>query len=164
MGQNSRKTQSSSKARFYRIAFIKAKSHGTIVDQCYEFCKKTLESETNNKCSLDVYDVPGALEIPLLAQDIASTGKYDAIIASAFIVDGGIYRHDFVAGTVLDAMMRVGLDTGMAIFSAVLTPHQYQKTEVHDKFFCEHFQCKGEEAAHACLEMFAARQAVANAT
>lgn len=157
MGQNSSNTQS------YRIAFIKAKWHGTIVDQCYVFCKQTLKSETNNKCSLDVYDVPGALEIPLLAQDIAKTGKYDAIIASGFIVDGGIYRHDFVATTVLDAMMRVGLDTGVPVFSAVLTPHHYQETEVHNKFFYDHFQRKGEEVAHACLEMLTARQAVANA-
>jgi len=157
MGQNSSNTQP------YRIAFIKAKWHGTIVDQCYVFCKQTLEAETNNKGSLDVYDVPGALEIPLLAQDIAKTGKYDAIIASAFIVDGGIYRHNFVSTTVLDAMMRVQINTGIPIFSAVLTPHHYQETEVHNKFFYEHFQHKGVEAAHACLEMLAARQAVKNA-
>ena len=157
MGQNSNNTQS------YKIAFIKAKWHGTIVDQCYEFCEKTLKSQTNNTCSLDVYDVPGALEIPLLAQDIAKTGKYDAIIASAFIVDGGIYRHNFVSTTVLDAMMRVQLDTSVPIFSAVLTPHHYQETQVHDKFFYDHFQRKGVEAANACLEMLAARQEVRQA-
>lgn len=147
-----------------RVAFIKAKWHSPIVDQCYEHCVKTLKSEMGNGgCAIDAYDVPGALEIPLLAQDIAKTGKYDAIIAAAFIVDGGIYRHDFVASSVLDAMMRVQLETGVPVFSAALAPHQYQDTDAHNAFFYEHFQHKGQEAAMACLQMLAARRAVKEA-
>ncbi|PHR57476.1 MAG: riboflavin synthase subunit beta [Robiginitomaculum sp.] len=155
--------QNSNTTKPLNIAFIKAKWHDTIVDQCYAYCEKTLKSETNDTCKVKLFTVPGALEIPLLAQDIAKTGKYDAIIASAFIVDGGIYRHDFVSTTVLDAMMRVQLDTGVPVFSAVLTPHHYQDTDTHNAYFFDHFQHKGVEAAHACLEMLAVRRTVLEA-
>ncbi|MFT7757154.1 UNVERIFIED_CONTAM: 6,7-dimethyl-8-ribityllumazine synthase, partial [Salmonella enterica subsp. enterica serovar Enteritidis] len=50
-----------------------------------------------------VYDVPGSFDIPLLAKKLAETGQYDAIVATGLVVDGGIYRHDFVAGTVVSA-------------------------------------------------------------
>lgn len=144
-----------------RVAIIKAKWHSHIVEQCYEHCKSTLLSNGKGKnITIDAYDVPGALEIPLLAQDIAKTGKYDAIIASAFVVDGGIYRHDFVAASVLEAMMRVQLDTGVPVFSVVLAPHQYQDTKAHNEFFHDHFKIKGREAAESCLEFLDVRQTV----
>ncbi len=99
---------------------------------------------------IEIFDVPGALEIPLHAQTLAKTRRYSAIIGSAFIVDGGIYRHDFVAGTVLDGMMRVQLDTGVPVLSTVLTPHNFQELEAHIRFFRDHFIVKGVEAANAC--------------
>ncbi len=81
------------------------------------------------------------------------SGKYAAVVASAFVVDGGIYRHDFVAATVLEGLMRVQLDTGVPVFSTVLTPHQYQEHEPHQDFFANHFITKGKEAAIACDEV-----------
>ena len=75
------------------------------------------------------------------------------MIGAAFVVDGGIYRHDFVAGSVVDALIRVGLDTDVPVLSVVLTPHNYQETEAHRRFFLEHFVVKGREAADAVLAL-----------
>ena len=60
------------------------------------------------------YDVPGAFEIPLRAAvgNARPDARPDAIIACGFVVDGGIYRHEFVAAAVIDGLMRVQLDTG----------------------------------------------------
>lgn len=146
-----------------RIAFIKAKWHSHIVDQCWFACDAHLKKTADVPVTFDVFNVPGALEIPLLAQDVAGTGKYDAIIASALVVNGGIYRHDFVATAVIDGMMRVQLDTGVPVFSAVLTPHNFHDGPEHKEFFFNHFKHKGEEVADACLEMLAARLAVQDA-
>ena len=132
-----------------RIAFIQARWHADIVDQA----RIGLIEALPPGLAVDVVDVPGALEIPLTAQRLARTGRYGAVIGAAFVVDGGIYRHDFVAGTVVDALVRVGLETDTPILSVVLTPHQYQETEQHNGFFHEHFRIKGREAAHACLAM-----------
>ena len=134
-----------------KIAFIQARWHADIVDQARIGLMEALPPGM----VVDVIDVPGALEIPLIAQRLARTGAYGAIIGAAFVVDGGIYRHDFVAGTVVDALVRVGLDTDTPVLSVVLTPHQYQETDQHTAFFHEHFHIKGGEAAAAALAMLA---------
>jgi len=132
-----------------RIAFVHALWHAEIVRQSHvgfveEFERLGFPPET-----VERFETPGAFEIPLHAQTLARTGRYAAIVGAAFVVDGGIYRHDFVATTVVQALMRVQLDTETPVFSVVLTPHNYQETDVHNAFFHDHFRLKGAEAARA---------------
>ncbi|MEM9063275.1 MAG: 6,7-dimethyl-8-ribityllumazine synthase [Pseudomonadota bacterium] len=136
-----------------RIALVQARWHADIVDQA----RIGLIEALPPGMPVDVFDVPGALEIPLAAQRLARTGTYAAVIGAAFVVDGGIYRHDFVAGTVVDALVRVGLETDTPVLSVVLTPHQYQETEQHQAFFHDHFRIKGAEAAHAAMAVIEPR-------
>ena len=142
------------------IAFVKAQWHADIVDRA----KVGFEAETavlwKSQVSVNVITVPGAFEIPLMAQMLAKTGRFQAVVGAAFVVDGGIYRHDFVESTVVDALMRVQLDTGVPVFSVVLTPHQYQETADHNRFFLEHFEKKGAEAARACRSLLETRHVV----
>ena len=63
-----------------------------------------------------------------MAQTLAESGRYDAVVCAALVVDGGIYRHDFVAAAVVDGLMQVGLKTSVPILSVSLTPHQFQET------------------------------------
>jgi 6,7-dimethyl-8-ribityllumazine synthase len=127
-----------------RYAFIKANWHADIVSRALEgFC------ELIPRGDVDVFDVPGAFELPLMACDLAKTGRYAAVVAAAFVVDGGIYRHDFVAQAVVDGLMRAGLDSGVPVLSVSLTPHHYQETEHHTAIFKAHFVEKGREAARA---------------
>ncbi|MEM9966546.1 MAG: 6,7-dimethyl-8-ribityllumazine synthase [Pseudomonadota bacterium] len=139
-----------------RFAFVKAQWHADIVNRSLEgFCSIVPADQT------DVFDVPGAFELPLMAQKLASTGNYGAIICAAFVVDGGIYRHDFVAQAVVEGLMRVGLDTGLPILSVSLTPHQYQETAHHNAIYQKHFVTKGQEAGRAALKLVAAQQSLA---
>ena len=66
------------------------------------------------------------------------------------MIDGGIYRHDFVAEAVINGLMRVQLDMDVPVISAVLTPHHFHGHDEHSAFFAEHFAVKGVEAAQAC--------------
>jgi 6,7-dimethyl-8-ribityllumazine synthase len=134
-----------------RFAFVKAQWHADIVDRaCEGFCG------TASSAQIDIFDVPGAFELPLKAQQLAKSGRYGAVICAAFVVDGGIYRHDFVAAAVVDGLMRVSLDTGVPVLSVSLTPHQYQETEHHNAIYRAHFVQKGREAAHAALSLVTA--------
>ena len=54
---------------------------------------------------------PGAFEIPLHAKRLATSGRYAAVVGAGLVVDGGIYRHEFVADAVVNGLMRVQLDT-----------------------------------------------------
>ena len=83
---------------------------------------------------------------------LAKTGKYSIIVATGLIVNGGIYRHEFVTTAVIDGIMRVMLDTEVPILSVILTPQNFHEHEEHHKFFFEHFKVKGREAASACLK------------
>ncbi|MCX8281051.1 6,7-dimethyl-8-ribityllumazine synthase [Phyllobacterium sp. 0TCS1.6C] len=144
-----------------RIALIRARWHADIVDQCVNSFVTQWTALGGEASDVEIFDVPGALEIPLHAQTLAATGRFSAILGTAFVVDGGIYRHDFVAGTVLDAMMRVQLDQNIPVLSAVLTPHNFQESPAHIAFFKEHFVVKGVEAANACSQILQARASVA---
>jgi len=133
-----------SSAESSRYAFIKAAWHADIVDEALAGFVEITGADV-----VDVFDVPGAFEIPLLARDLAQTGRYAAVIGAALVVDGGIYRHDFVESTVVDGLMRATMDSGVPVLSVVLTPHNYQDTPAHNAFFRAHFVEKGREAARA---------------
>ena len=139
-----------------KIAVLRARWHADIVDQCVNAFTAELGALSQGGCEAEVFDVPGAYEIPLFAKRLAQSGRYAAILGCAFVVDGGIYRHDFVASSVLNGMMSVQLETGVPVLSAVLTPHHFQETAEHRRFFTEHFKAKGQEAAKACVEILAA--------
>ncbi|TBN44040.1 6,7-dimethyl-8-ribityllumazine synthase [Paracoccus subflavus] len=131
-----------------RIAFIKARWHSDVVDRAHEgFLAE--QKKLMPGAEVVAYDVPGAFEMPLLAKKLAQTGKFDAVVAAALVVDGGIYRHDFVAGAVVNGLMTVGLETGVPCFSVSLTPHNYQETDLLTGFYRDHFVKKGAEAANA---------------
>ncbi|MBB5392846.1 6,7-dimethyl-8-ribityllumazine synthase [Herbaspirillum sp. SJZ130] len=133
-----------------RIAFVQASWHKEIVDQCRIAFTEEIARLGWPADSIDFFELPGAFEIPLHAKVLAKSGKYAGVVASALVVDGGIYRHDFVAQSVVSALMQVQLETEVPVFSAVLTPHHFHSHGEHQTFFHEHFLVKGREAAHAC--------------
>jgi 6,7-dimethyl-8-ribityllumazine synthase len=133
-----------------RVALIQSCWHRDIVDQCRLSFVKEMMARGLPERQIDLFEVPGAFEIPLQAKLLAKTGRYTAIVAAGFVVDGGIYRHEFVAGAVIDALMRVQLETEVPVLSAVLTPQHFHEHETHLDFFHKHFVVKGAEAAHAC--------------
>jgi 6,7-dimethyl-8-ribityllumazine synthase len=165
MNQLSSKSKTISSSQ-RRVALIQSCWHRDIVDQCRLSFLKEIEAKGLPASHVDCFEVPGAFEIPLQAKLLARTGRYAAIIATGLVVDGGIYRHEFVAGAVIDALMRVQLDTEVPVLSAVLTPQHFHEHTTHLDFFREHFVVKGKEAAHACwatMENIAALQTAAAA-
>ncbi|WP_433679627.1 6,7-dimethyl-8-ribityllumazine synthase [Nocardia sp. CA-119907] len=132
-----------------RVAFIRATWHSSIVGKAYEGFTAEYAGLGFDPTTVDVFEVPGAFEIPLHAKRLARSGEYSAIVAAALVVDGGIYRHDFVASAVIDGLMRVQLDSDVPVFSVVLTPHHFHEHSEHVTFFTEHFVTKGAEAARA---------------
>ena len=133
-----------------KIAFIYASWHADIVLNCLEGFKKQLKENGYDIENIDIFPVPGAYEIPLQAKILAKSGKYSAIAGSALVVDGGIYRHDFVAQTVCSALMQVQLETETPVLTAVLTPHNFHDHDEHHQYFSKHFHKKGQELASAC--------------
>jgi 6,7-dimethyl-8-ribityllumazine synthase len=141
-----------------RIAFVGARWHADLVECCRsEFLAESARLGTPE---VDLFDVAGAFEIPLTAKRLAQSGRYSAIVCAGLVVDGGIYRHEFVASAVIDGLMAVQLDTGVPVISAVLTPQSFHEHEAHNEFFAGHLRTKGREAAQACAGTVAALAAL----
>ena len=130
-----------------RIAVLRARWHADLVDRAALGFTARMAELGIDKDRIDLIDLPGAFEIPLEAQRLAKAGRHAAVVAMALVVDGGIYRHDFVAATVVQALMRVQLDT----------PHHFHEHDTHQGFFADHLVTKGREAADACMATPAAR-------
>jgi 6,7-dimethyl-8-ribityllumazine synthase len=145
------------------IAFVQAGWHRDLTDRCKHAFLGEIERRLPGSV-VEVVEVPGALEIPLRARLLAESGRYDAVVACALVVDGGIYRHEFVAQAVLDGIMRVQLDARVPVLSAVLTPQQFHEhDDDHLRFFREHLAGKGVEVARACADTVEGMRALASA-
>ena len=136
----------------FRVAIVSARWHADIVDRAVDSFQTRLKEL--GIVNVDVHQVPGAFEIPLLVRRLAASGQYDGVATSALVVDGGIYRHEFVAKR-REALMRVQLETDVPVFSGVLTPHHFHEHEEHRNQFSQHFVTKGKELADALASTLA---------
>ena len=129
-----------------RIALVKARWHAEIVDQCQlgfeQELARAAAQDGSPAYAVDVFEAPGAFEIPLLARDLARSGRYAAVVG---------------------ALMQVQMESDVPVLSAVLTPHNFHDSEEHRRFFFDHFKVKGQEAAKACLALLATRLAIREA-
>ena len=140
------------RSRPVRVAVISSAWHRDIVANATAAIQAEFGRSSVPLDQVEYFEVPGAFEIPLHARRLAQSRKYDAIIACGLVVNGGIYRHEFVASAVIDGLMQVQLETDTPVLSAVLTPRDFHEHADHQRFFEEHFIKKGTEVARACLE------------
>jgi 6,7-dimethyl-8-ribityllumazine synthase len=126
-----------------RVAFVQSAWHRDVIEECR--VAFLAEIKARHISNIDVFEVPGSFEIPLHVQILAKTRRYTAIVAAGLVVDD-----EYVAETVIKALMDVQLRTEVPVFSAVLTPQQFHESAVHHEFFRKHFAIKGIEVAEAC--------------
>ena len=79
--------------------------------------------------SITIAWTPGALEIPLVVQQMAASGKFDAIICLGAVIRGGTPHFDFVAGECARGIMDLQLETGVPIGFGVLTTENQAQAE-----------------------------------
>ena len=70
---------------------------------------------------IDVAWVPGAFEIPLIAQKMAQSGKYDAVICLGAVIRGATTHYDYVCAEVSKGIAQISLQTGVPVMFGVLT-------------------------------------------
>jgi 6,7-dimethyl-8-ribityllumazine synthase len=128
-----------------RVAFVQSAWHREVIEQCRLAFLAEIEQRGIERARIDLFEVPGSFEIPLHVQLLAKTRRYTAIVAAGLVVDD-----EYIAETVIKALMDVQLRTEVPVFSAVLTPQQFHETAAHFEFFRKHFATKGVEVAEAC--------------
>jgi 6,7-dimethyl-8-ribityllumazine synthase len=135
------------------IAYVQAAWHTDITEHCKQAFVAEMTKQGYPTGTIEFFSAPGSLEIPLMAKKLAKSGRYAAVCASGLVVDGGIYRHDFVAHAVLQGSVQTSLETEVPVLSAVLTPHHFHEHAVHAEFFKRHMETKGRELAKACVSI-----------
>ena len=97
----------------------------------------------------DVYEAPGAFEIPLIARELARTGQYNGVICLGCVIKGDTAHFEFISlGATLGIQM-AGLETGVPITFGILTTYTDEQAIARSR---DDAHNKGIEAATACLE------------
>jgi 6,7-dimethyl-8-ribityllumazine synthase len=103
------------------IAVVAGRFNHFIVEHLVSGARNALDRQGIKESSQALVWVPGAFELPLLADQLASSGKYDAVIALGAVIRGGTPHFDYVAGECASGLTRVSLDHGVPVTFGVLT-------------------------------------------
>ena len=105
----------------------------------------------------DRFDSPGAFELPLIAQTLARTGRYDGVICLGCVIKGDTAHFEFISLGAATGLMQASLSTEVPIAFGVLTTYTEAQAIVRSR---DDAHNKGREAAAACVESLAILQAI----
>ena len=134
----------------YKIAVIVSKFNEDVTSKLLDGALNRLEALGVTKQSITVFDVPGAVEIPLVAKLLAKTQNYNAIICLGAVIRGETGHYDFVCKQVSDGCASVMLNYEIPVIFGVLTTDNLEQALA---------RCggnkgnKGADAADAALHM-----------
>jgi 6,7-dimethyl-8-ribityllumazine synthase len=129
-----------------RIAVVMSRFNQDVGEGLLAACTDELKRLGVKDQNLLIATVPGALELPLILQTLAQSGRYDALVALGCVVRGETYHFEIMSNESARGITDVQLNTGIPIANAVLT------TENDDQALVRMAQ-KGAEAAQAAIEM-----------
>lgn len=104
-----------------KIGLLVGRFNSFIVDSLVKGAIDTIVRHGGDKSNIEQVMVPGAFEIPVVAQKMAESGKYDTIVALGAVIRGGTPHFDYVAGECVKGISQVSLSSGVPISFGVLT-------------------------------------------
>lgn len=132
------------------IAIIASRFNELVTSRLIEGAKDTLMRHDVSGSSIDIYWVPGAWELPLIAKEIALTGKYDAIIALGAVIRGDTPHFDYVAAESSKGLASVGLEHRVPVLFGVLTCDTLEQALIRSGSKAGN---KGSDCALGAIEM-----------
>ncbi|WP_188150769.1 6,7-dimethyl-8-ribityllumazine synthase [Teredinibacter waterburyi] len=133
-----------------KYALLVSRWNSFVVEHLKDGAIDTLRRHGVEDKDIEIVYAPGAFEFPLAAQKIASTGRYDAIIALGAVIRGGTPHFDYVAGECTKGLAQVSLNSGLPITFGVLTVDSIEQAIERSGTKAGN---KGSEAAATALEM-----------
>lgn len=104
-----------------RFGIVVARFNDFITGKMLEGARDALLRHGVNEEDIEVSWVPGSFEIPLVAQKLANTKRYDAVICLGAVIRGGTPHFEYVAAEVTKGIAQVGLNTGLPVIYGVIT-------------------------------------------
>ncbi len=109
------------KADGKKFAVITARFNDFITSKLVDGSLDALKRCGASDSDIDVYKVPGAFEMPLVAKKVVTLGKYDAVICLGAIIRGATPHFDYVSSEATKGVAMVGLETGVPVIFGILT-------------------------------------------
>jgi 6,7-dimethyl-8-ribityllumazine synthase len=132
-----------------KFGIVAGRFNHFVVDTLVEGAIDTIVRHGGNKDDIELVKVPGAFEIPLVVDKMASSGKYDAIVALGAVIRGGTPHFDYVAGECAKGLGVAMLKHGIPVAFGVLTVDTIEQAIERSGTKAGN---KGEEAALSAIE------------
>ena len=129
-----------------RIGIVQSRFNPVVCEGLLGACRSQLVQQGVSDADITLATVPGALEIPLVLQQMAGSGNFDALIALGAVIRGDTFHFEVVANESARCVSDVQLDNGIPIANAILTTDTDAQAE-------ERMITKGAEAAQVAIEM-----------
>jgi 6,7-dimethyl-8-ribityllumazine synthase len=133
-----------------KFGIIVSRFNSFVSEKLLEGALDTLLRSGAEEGAIDVARVPGAFEIPIMAQKMAKSGSYDAIICLGAVIRGATSHYDLVANEAAKGIAQVGLDSGVPTIFGVLTTDTIEQAIERAGSKAGN---KGSEAALTAIEM-----------
>ena len=133
-----------------KIGIVAARFNEFIVAKLLSGCQDGLLRHGVRDEDIAVAWVPGAFEIPLAAQAMAKSGKYDAVIALGAVIRGATSHYDYVCAEVSKGVAQAALSTGVPVLFGVLTTDTIEQAIERAGTKAGN---KGAECAQGAIEM-----------
>jgi 6,7-dimethyl-8-ribityllumazine synthase len=133
-----------------RIAIVVSRFNEFIGSKLLSGARDCLTRHGVDEAQVDVAWVPGAMEIPLIAQQMAKSDRYDAVICLGAVIRGSTPHFDYVAAEVAKGAAHVQLETGVPVLFGVLTTDNIEQAVERAGTKSGN---KGWDAALSALEM-----------
>lgn len=114
-------------AKDVRIGIVAARFNEFITSKLLGGAIDGLKRHDVREDQIDVAWVPGAFEIPLIAQKMAKSGKYDAVICLGAVIRGATTHYDYVCAEVSKGIAQVSLQTEIPVMFGVLTTENIEQ-------------------------------------
>ena len=129
-----------------KVGIVQARFTEEVCHGLRDACLAELKTLGVAAADVTLATVPGALEVPLVLQTMAQSGKFDALVALGAIIRGETYHFELVSNESGAGVTRVGLDFDIPIANAILTTENDEQAEVR-------MLEKGRDAARVAVEM-----------
>jgi 6,7-dimethyl-8-ribityllumazine synthase len=140
------------------FAIVCARFNGFIVESLLAGALDTLKRSGVAASDITVVKVPGAFELPVAVQNLAQSGKYNAIIALGAVIRGATPHFDIVANESAKGLSAVALDHGLPVINGILTTDSIEQSIERAGTKAGN---KGSEAAASAIEMVSLFQKLA---
>jgi len=133
-----------------RLAVVVARFNARVTSRLYDGCRDELAARGLELDTLTTVEVPGCFELPIVAKELAASGRFDAVVCLGAVIRGDTPHFDYVSSETASGLQRAALDTGVPVVFGVLTTDNEEQAAERVGGSEGH---KGRDAALTAIEM-----------